>query len=64
MGSLIDSLQGRTAKAINRSAARLDREAGHQADAASDVHPLLARLLGIAHHDVFDFFGIDATALD
>ena len=58
--SLVDRLQGRAAQPVDGRAAGRQRQAGHQADDAGDVHPLLALLLGVAHHDVFDLVGIDA----
>ena len=33
-------------------------------DDAGGVEPLLALLLGVAQHDVFDLVGVDAGALD
>ena len=43
---------------------RFDRQPGHQADGAGDVEPLLALLLRVAQHDVFDRRRIDAGPLD
>ena len=43
---------------------RLDRQAGHQRDRAGDIQPLLARLLRVAEHHVFDLGRIDAGPLD
>ena len=61
---LVDGLQARAAQAIDRRAAGVRRQAGHQPHDAGGVHALLALLLGIAQHDVFDFGRVDAGALD
>ena len=61
---LVDGLQARAAQAVDRRAAGVRRQPGHQADDAGDVEPLLALLLRVAQHDVFDLGRIDAGALD
>jgi len=64
MRSLIERLQARAAQAVDRRTAGLGRQAGHQRHAAGDIESLLALLLGVAQHDVFDLMRIDAAALD
>ena len=64
MRRLVQRLQAAAAETIDRRAAGLDGEAGHQADHASDIKSLFALLLRVAEHDVFDGRGIDAGALD
>ena len=59
-----ERLQAAAAQAIDRRPAGLDRQPGHQADGAGDVESLLALLLRVAEHDVFDRGRIDAGALD
>ena len=61
---LVEGLQAGAAQAIDRRAAGLRGQPGHQADDAGHVEPLLALLLRVAEHDVFDLGGIDAGALD
>ena len=64
MRGLIQRLQARTAQTIHRRAAGLNRQASHQPNVASDVEGLFALLLGVAHHNVFDFRRIDASPID
>ena len=61
---LVERLQARAAEAIDRRAAGFHRQAGHQRDRAGGVEALLALLLRVAQHDVFDFAGVDAGSLD
>ncbi len=49
-----ERLQAAAAKAIDRRPAGFDRQTGHQSHGARHVEPLLALLLRIAEHDVFD----------
>src|SRR5439155_183932 len=49
---------------VDRGAAGVRGQTGHDADDAGRIEPLLALLLGVAHHDVFDLFDVDAGALD
>ena len=50
-------------KPIDRRAARLDGHACHQPDRPGDIQPLLALLLRVAEHDVFDHRRVDARPL-
>ena len=56
-----ERLQAAAAESIHRRAAGLDRQPGHQADGPSHVESLLALLLRVAEHDVFDRGRIDAA---
>ncbi len=62
--SLVDRLQAGAAQAVDGRAAGVRRQARHQPHDAGGVHALLALLLRIAEHDVFDFGRVDAGALD
>ena len=59
-----ERLQAAAAEAIDRRAARLDGEPAIRPTVAGDVEPLLALLLRVAEHDVFDLGRIDAGPLD
>ena len=59
-----ERLQTAAAESIDGRPARLDGDARHQADRAGDVQPLLALLLRVAEHDVFDRGRVDAGPLD
>jgi hypothetical protein len=64
VGGLVDRLQAAAAKTVDRRAADAAGQAGEQRDNAADVKTLLALLLGIAKHDVFNDRGVDARALN
>ncbi len=62
--SLVQRLQARAAQAVDRGAGRGDREIRHQRHVTGRVEALLALLLRVAQHQVFDLGRIDARALD
>ena len=57
MSGLVDRLQARTAKPVDRGGGRGAGQAGHQRHGPGDVEALLALLLRIAEDHVFDLAG-------